>query len=122
MSTVKIVVESPDTLSIGTIDDIPIVPGSKNMGFDDETRGGGPRPVVNIAQGKVFSFETQVGTEEGISIADAFKLLKTLDNVALSAGTTNGDSDADVVGPLSIEPSSDGTMQLRITVTGNPAA
>ena len=60
MSTVKIVVQSPDTLAIGTIDDIPITPGSKSIGFDNEQRGGGPTPVLNVGAGKRFSFRTQI--------------------------------------------------------------
>lgn len=119
MGTVKIV--CADT-AVGEIDNIPITPGTKNIGFDDEVRGGGADPIVNVAQGKTFAFRTPIVNETGLTMAKAFALLQTLDNVTLSAGTTGGDTDADVVGPCVIEIVGDGVQLAQITVTGNPAA
>jgi hypothetical protein len=43
-------------------------------------------------------------------------ILRSLDNVTLAAGTTNGDSDFDATGPVTIEVSGDAVAVATITV------
>ena len=117
MATVKIVCTD---VAVGTIDNIPVTPGTHSFAFDNERRGGGATPVVNMGGGKVFTFTTQI-TTTGLTIAKAFAMLKTLENVTLSPGGTGGLVVVDVVGPAQIEMIGDGTLQAQITVTGNAA-
>ena len=117
MATVKIV--SGDG-NVGTIDNIPIIPGSKTLGFNEDNRGGGTNPVVAAADRVQQSFQTPIcpagGT--GITWALAMAILRTLDNATLSAGTTNGDSDFTADGPISIETGSDDVAIATVTVGG----
>lgn len=118
MATVKLVC---DDTAVGTIDNIPVTPGTHSFGFDNEQRGGGATPVVNLGAGKSFSFDTQI-TTSGMTMTKAFAILTTLDNIVLSPGTTDGLTGVDIDGPATIEIVGDGTMQARISVTGNAAS
>jgi hypothetical protein len=117
MATVKLTSTDTNIGTAGVIDDIPIIAGSKKLGFDGDTRGGGVLPVVSAGQSKQQSFETPVSpTSTGVTWADCLAILRSLDNVTLAAGTNNGDSDFDATGPVTIEVSGDAVAVATITV------
>jgi len=113
VATVKIV--SVDA-AVGTIDNIPIIAGSKNLGFEEDVRGGGTLPVVQAAQRNKQSFQTPCGPATGITLAKLWAIFRSLDNVTLSDGSVGGDADFTAVGPCQIEAGGDAVLVATVTV------
>ena len=113
MATVKIVCADA---AVGTLDDLPVLAGTKNLGFEEDVRGGGLLPVVQAAQRSKQSFQTTVNPVSGMTLTKLWALFRTLDNVTLSAGTTDGDADFTAAGPCVVEAGNDAVLIATITV------